>query len=60
MLLSSGGVDSVNTKVGIVTLNSDDIGEGANKYFASGVSDYKASVASGPNELAKLDTNGYI
>jgi len=58
--LSSGGVDSVNAQTGTVSLTTDDIPEGVDKYFASGISDYKANHANNANELLKLDTNGLI
>lgn len=60
LLLSSGGVDSVNGLVGTVLLTTSHIPEGSNKYFATGISDYKATLAGAPSELAKLDTNAFI
>lgn len=42
ILLSQGGVTSINGEDGVVVLDSDDVLEGStNKYFASGISDYK-------------------
>ena len=39
--LTSGGVISVNTLTGTVSLTTDNIPEGADKYFDSGITDYK-------------------
>ena len=49
ILLSPGGVDSINTKTGIVLLDTSDIPEGTNKYFNSGITAYKATDANLPN-----------
>lgn len=55
-----GGVNSVNGYSGAVSLTTDDIAEGVDKYFASGIAQYKSSAANLPNELLKLDAGGYI
>ena len=45
----------------MVSLSTDNIGEGiVNKYFASGVSDYKTASANQPNELVKLNAQGIM
>ena len=56
----SGGVDSVNTKTGVVLLTTDDIPEGVDKYFNNGIVDYKLNNANNANELLKLDGNGLL
>ena len=58
--MSTGNVDSVNSKTGIVSLNTDDIPEGTNKYFNSGITTYKANNTNTANELLKLDGTGLI
>ena len=40
-----GGVSSVNGYVGAVSLNTDDITEGTDKFFASRLTQYKANQA---------------
>lgn len=56
----TGGVLSVNTQTGTVSLTTDDIPEGADKYFESGINDYKTNQANQANELLKLDGNTTI
>ena len=58
--LSFGGVASVNGYTGAVSLTTDDITEGTDKYFAGGLTQYKNNSANQPNELLKLDNNAYI
>ena len=58
--MTSGGVDSVNGKTGTVNLTTDDIPEGADKYFNTGIADYKAFTANNANELLKLDNSGLL
>jgi hypothetical protein len=58
--LASGGVDSINGLTGVVSLTTTNVPEGIHKYFETGISDYKATVASAPNELAKLDSNAFV
>jgi hypothetical protein len=58
--LTSGGVDSVNGNTGTVFLNTDDIPEGVDKFFGTGIADYKINQANNPNELLKLDNNGLL
>ena len=61
VLLTQGGVTSVNGLQGVVSLSSDNIGEGiVNQYFQSGIAAYKTSIANQPNELVKLDGQGHI
>ena len=55
-----GGVSSVNGQTGAVSLTTDDIAEGTDKYFASGVAQYKNNTANQTSELLKLDSNGYV
>lgn len=52
---------SVNGLQGVVQLSTDDVGEGlVNKYFASGMTAYKASSANQANELLKLNAQGHF
>lgn len=50
----------MNSLTGAVSLNTDDIPEGVDKYFQSGVTDYKASLANQANELVKLGPSSTI
>ena len=58
--ISFGGVTSIQGQTGTVSLNTDDIPEGANKYFDAGISQYLAINANTSDNLAKLDTNAYM
>jgi hypothetical protein len=61
VLLTQGGVMSVNGLQGVVSLSTDDVPEGlGSKYFASGISAYKTTTANQANELLKLDAQGHI
>ena len=61
VLLTQSGVTSVNGLQGIVSLSSDDITEGVvNKYFDSGISSYKSTLANQANELVKLNGSGVL
>jgi hypothetical protein len=61
ILLTQGGVTSVNGLQGVVSLSTDDIGQGiVNQYFASGIQDYKTNAANQANELLRLDAQGEI
>ena len=53
-------MDSVNGQSGVVSLSTDDIAEGVDKYFASGISAYKQNEANQANELLLLDNSGLI
>ena len=41
-------------------MTTDDIPEGIDRYFASGIVDYKLNNANNPNELLKLDGAGLL
>ncbi len=50
----------MNSLTGAVSLNTDDIPEGVDKYFESGITDYKANYANQANELVKLNGSSTI
>jgi hypothetical protein len=58
--LITGGVLSVNTLTGVVSLNTDNIPEGVDKYFESGIAGYKLNNSNQANELVKLDSSSTI
>lgn len=61
VLLTQGGVTSVNGLQGVVALSTDDVGEGiVNQYFASGIQTYKTNSANQANELLRLNAQGQI